>query len=225
MKLKKNFAYGIWVVMLFSLSQAAFAQDAEKITIPAGTRFKTLLQTPISSKLAELGDTVIMTLAEPIRLDATRVLPRGMEMTGKITYLKRSGRVKGRAEIYALINELNTHYGVESIVVSIDAADDVLNDEKIKTDAEGKMKSNSDAGGDVRKAVDGAILGSVVSTPIAIATQSAGAAAAGPAAGALAAILLTRGKEIRLPAGTLFRMKFDKPLTLPVSVTQQQTGR
>jgi len=195
-------------------------QDADKLTIPSGTRFKTRLETPISSKLSEVGDTIIVTLLEPMAIDAQHVLPRGTEMTGKVTFVKRAGKVKGRAEVYALINELTTNYGSEQIQVSIDAADDVANDEKIRTDEEGKLKSNKDLGDDLEDATRGASLGSLGSTPVAIATGSVGAAIAGPAAGAIAGLLLSRGKEVRLPVGTVFRMKFDKDLTLPVSTAQ-----
>jgi type IV secretion system protein VirB10 len=98
------------------------------LTIPAGTKFKTRLETPISSKLSEVGDTIIVTLLEPMVIDARYVLPRGTEMTGKVTFVKRAGKVKGRAEVYALINELTTNYGSEPIQVSIDAADDVASE-------------------------------------------------------------------------------------------------
>ena len=105
-------------------------QDSDKLTVPSGTRFKTRLETPISSKLSEVGDTIIVTLLEPMAIDAQHVLPRGTEMTGKVTFVKRPGKVKGRAEVYALINELTTNYGSEPIQVSIDAS----NDEKIRPD-------------------------------------------------------------------------------------------
>ena len=199
-------------------------QDSDKLTIAAGTRFKTRLETPISSKLSEVGDTIIVTLLEPMAIDAQHVLPRGTEMTGKVTFVKRPGKVKGRAEVYALINELTTNYGSEPIHVSIDAADDVANDAKIRPDEEGKLKYNNDLGDDVEDATRGAALGSLASTPVAIATGSVGAAIAGPAAGAIAGLLLSRGKEVRLPVGTVFRMKFDKDLTLPVSTAQVRTA-
>ncbi|HEU0004792.1 MAG TPA: hypothetical protein VFS12_02270 [Terriglobia bacterium] len=195
-------------------------QDSDKLTIPSGTKFKTRLETPISSKLSEVGDTIIVTLLEPMAIDAQHVLPRGTEMTGKVTFVKRAGKVKGRAEVYALINELTTNYGSEPIHVSIDAADDVANDEKIRTDEEGKLKSNNNLGDDVEDAARGASLGSLATTPVAIATDSVGAAIAGPAVGAIAGLLLSRGKEVRLPVGTVFRMKFDKDLTVPVSTAQ-----
>jgi len=195
-------------------------QDTDKFTIPSGTRFKTRLETPISSKLSEIGDKIIVTLLEPLVIDEHHVLPRGTEMTGKVTFVKRPGRVKGRAEVYALINELTTSYGSEPIQVSIDAADDIANDEKIRTDEEGKLKSNKDLGHDLGKATQGAAIGSLATTPVAIATESVGPAIAGPAAGAIAGLLLSRGKEVRLAAGTVFRMKFDKELTLPSSTAQ-----
>ena len=195
-------------------------QDSDKLTVPSGTRFKTRLETPISSKLSEVGDTIIVTLLEPMAIDAQHVLPRGTEMTGKVTFVKRAGKVKGRAEVYALINELTTNYGSEPIQVSIDAADDASNDEKIRPDEEGKLKSNNGLGDDLEDATRGAALGSLASTPVAIATGSVGAAIAGPAVGAIAGLLLSRGKEVRLPVGSVFRMKFDKDLILPVSTAQ-----
>ena len=211
-------------IMLLSISLTdplrILCQDSDKLKIPSGTKFKTRLETPISSKLSEVGDTIIVTLLEPMAIDDQHVLPRGTEMTGKVTFVKRAGKVKGRAEVYALINELTTNYGSEPIQVSIDAADDVANDEKIRTDEEGKLKSNKDLGDDVEDATRGASLGSLGSTPVAIATGSVGAAIAGPAAGAIAGLLLSRGKEVRLPVGTVFRMKFDKELIVPVSTTQ-----
>jgi hypothetical protein len=134
--------------------------------------------------------------------------------------VKRAGQVKGKAEVYALINELTTTFGSEPIVVSIVSADDFANDEKIRTDEEGKLISNRDLGDDIKKAGAGAGLGSIATAPVAIATENVGAAIAGPAAGALAGLLLTRGKEIRLAVGTVFRMKLDKPLTIPLSMTR-----
>ncbi len=212
------------LIMLLAISLTdplrILCQDSDKLTIPLGTKFKTRLETPVSSKLSEVGDTIIVTLLEPMAIDAQHVLPRGTEMTGKVTFVKRAGKVKGRAEVYALINELTTNYGSEPIQVSIDAADDVANDEKTLTDEEGKLKSNKDLGDDLEDVTRGASLGSLATIPVAIATDSVGAAIAGPAIGAIAGLLLSRGKEVRLPVGTVFRMKFDKELTVPVSLTQ-----
>ena len=209
-----------WNLFFFLFAISGSAQTIEQVTIPAGTKFKVRLETPISSKISEVGDKIVVTLLEPLPIDSQHALPRGIEMTGQITQVKRAGQVKGKAEVYALINELTTTYGSESIVVSIVSADDYANDEKIRTDEEGKLISNRDLGDDVKKAGAGAGLGSIATAPVAIATENVGAAIAGPAAGALAGLLLTRGKEIRLAVGTVFRMKFDKPVTIPLSMTR-----
>lgn len=193
---------------------------SQTLTIKAGTRFKAWLQTPVSTKLSEVGDLLYWKLYEPLRIDEKYVVPRGAELSGRVTLVKRPGRIKGKAELYALMDGLETHYGTEPIMVSVDAADDMANDEKIRADKEGQLKSGRSIGHDLGKASQGASLGSVASVPIAITTGSLGAAIAGPAVGALAGILLTRGKEIRLPAGTVFRMKFIGDLNIPVSVAE-----
>ena len=119
---------------------------------------------------------------------------------------------------------LETYYGTEPIAVSVDAADDVMEDEKIRADEEGKLTANPDLGHDLGKAQQGASIGSMASVPIAITTGSLGAAIAGPVAGAIVGILLTRGKEIRLPAGTVFRMKFVQDVTIPASIAEFRPG-
>lgn len=192
----------------------------QTLTIQAGTRFKASLQTPVSTKLSEVGDLLYWTLYEPLRIDEEHVLPRGTELSGRVTFVKRPGRVKGKAQLYALMDGLETYYGTESIAVSVDAADDLLQDEKIRADEEGKLKANRDLGHDLGKADRGASIGTMASIPIAISTGSLGALIVGPAVGALAGILLTRGKEIRLPAGTVFRMKFVQDVAIPASIAE-----
>jgi hypothetical protein len=193
------------------------AQNADKIVIPAGTKFRASLETPISSKISEVGDPISISLLEPIVVEDRYVLPRGTQITGRITQVTPASRSKRRAEIYALFNEIPTSYGSEAVFVSVASADDVLNDEKIKTDAEGKLKANSSKGKDLENAAKGASLGSIATTPVAIAAHSVGPAIAGPVVGAMAGILLSKGRDIRLPVGSVFRMKFDRDAVLPVS--------
>lgn len=205
-------------------TSASNRSSDQALTIQAGTRFKASLQTPVSTKLSEVGDMLYWTLYEPLRIDKEHVLPRGMEISGRVTFVKRPGRVKGKAQLYALMDGLETYYGTEPIAVSVDAADDVMEDEKIRADEEGKLKANPDLGHDLGKAQQGASLGSMASVPIAITTGSLGAAIAGPVAGAIVGILLTRGKELRLPAGTVFRMRFVQDVAIPASIAEFRPG-
>ncbi|MDE2755455.1 MAG: hypothetical protein OXU26_16115 [Acidobacteriota bacterium] len=212
-------------VGLAAQTPSARGGDSDQtITIQAGTRFKASLQTPVSTKLSEVGDLLYWTLYEPLRIDKEHVLPRGMELSGRVTFVKRPGRVKGKAQIYALMDGLETYYGTEPIAVSVDAADDLIEDEKIRADEEGKLKANPDLGHDLGRAHEGASIGSMASVPIAITTGSLGAAIAGPVVGAIVGILVTRGKELRLPAGTVFRMKFVQDVAIPTSIADFRPG-
>ena len=232
--MRREFALGALAILLglhqplglaAQTPSARNAAPAQTLTIQAGTRFKASLQTPVSTKLSEKGDHLYWTLYEPLRIDEAHVLPRGVELSGRVTFVKRPGRVKGKAQLYALMDGLETHYGTEPIAVSVDAADDILQDEKIRADEEGKLESSRDMGHDLEKAERGAQIGSMASLPIAIATASLGTVILGPAVGALAGVLLTRGKEIRLPAGTVFRMKFVQDLAIPASVAEFRPAR
>ena len=212
-------------VGLVAQSPAARGDASDQtLTIQAGTRFKASLQTPVSTKLSEVGDRLYWTLSEPLRIDKKHLLPRGMELSGRVTFVKRPGRVKGKAQLFALMDGLETYYGTEPIAVSVDAADNMIEDEKLRADGEGKLKANRDIGHDLGKARQGASIGSMASVPIAITTGSLGAAIAGPVAGAIVGILLTRGKEIRLPAGTVFRMKFVQDVAIPASIAEFRPG-
>ena len=213
------------VALVAQTPSARGATPGQALTILAGTKFKASLETPVSTKLSEVGDLLYWTLYEPLAIDDKHVLPRGTEFSGRVTFVKRPGRIKGKAQLYALMDGLETHYGTESIIVSVDAADDIANDEKIRTDEEGKLKTGRDIGDDLGKAERGARIGALASVPIAISTANVGAVILGPAVGALAGVLLTRGKEIRLPVGTVFRMKFIEDLEIPASLAEFRPGR
>ena len=71
------------LVILVFLGHASFAQEVDKVTIPSGTKFKTRLETPISSKLSEVGDTVIISLLEPLVIDCPARSRQGHRNDGK----------------------------------------------------------------------------------------------------------------------------------------------
>jgi hypothetical protein len=143
-------------LLLHPCLSPVFAEDlADKVIIPAGTKFKVSLATPLSSKLTEVGDNIIVNLSEPLRIDENHCLKRGTELNGTVTSNTRSGRVKGRAEMMVMIDKLVTDTGYKPVVVSIMTADDAIQDEKIKADEEGKLKANRDTSGDVDKALKG----------------------------------------------------------------------
>src|SRR5512138_3506004 len=68
------------------------------VVVPAGTIIPVTLTTRISTKNAKDGDGVYGKTAFPITVDNKIVIPEGAYVRGKITEIKRPGRVKGKAE-------------------------------------------------------------------------------------------------------------------------------
>src|SRR5437867_13185287 len=67
--------------------------------IPAGTPIRVTLIDGVSSRKSKSGDMFRATLAEPVVVDGTRVLEKGVKVQGRVLDAEQSGRVKGRAKI------------------------------------------------------------------------------------------------------------------------------
>ena len=63
-----------WNLFFFLFALSGSAQTIEQVTIPAGTKFKVRLETPISSKISEVGDKIVVTLLEPLPIDSQHAL-------------------------------------------------------------------------------------------------------------------------------------------------------
>jgi hypothetical protein len=74
---------------------SAFVVQAE-VTIPEGTRIRVRLETTISSGTAEEGQTVELTVADPVRIGDTTIFEEGARVTGTITEAHEKRRM-GRA--------------------------------------------------------------------------------------------------------------------------------
>src|SRR6516165_7096907 len=69
------------------------------VVVPAGTVIPVKLTSRISSKHAQDGDGIYGTTSFPITVNNKIVIPEGSHVKGKITAVKRPGRVKGKAEL------------------------------------------------------------------------------------------------------------------------------
>ena len=166
---------------------------AREVTIPANTRLSVTLTTPVASDASRVEDVVLASLAEPLVLSGTTVLPAGTELRGTVLQATRSGRVKGKAAVGFRFDRLT----VRGEVFQIRTA-------RITRDAASSRSS------DVKKGAIGAGVGAVVGG---IAGGGTGAAI-GAAAGGTGTVLATRGNEVRLPAGTTVTTTLQAPLTV-----------
>ena len=180
---------------------AAAREPAHReVTLPAGTSLPIDLRTTVASDTSHVEDRVTAALRQPVAVRGVEALPTGTRLLGHVTAADRSARVKGRARVGFRFTSLDlpgdggkTPIRTSSVVRLAPA-----------TKKEDAMKIGGGAAGG---AVIGAILG------------GGGGAAKGAAiggAGGTGVVLATRGKEVRVPAGTNLIVRLESPITVRV---------
>jgi hypothetical protein len=208
----------IFALVVF-LIQPILAQSAREATIEPETKMRIVLQTRLSSKLNEVGDPLTATLEEPIYVNNELVIPRGTEFHGKVTQVKAAGRGHKEGQLGIIFERVAMPWGEEPVSIMLTTVDDWDSQDKLKANDEGQVKGGKRG----EKTVDNVIRGSQVGAMgagVILLSGGGGAAGAGAlGAGALTGLLMTKGSEVNLQPGTIFRVKFVKPLTLPVRST------
>lgn len=168
-----------------------------EVTIPAGTALRVSVLSTLGSKTSQIEDPVRGALAEPVILSGRTALPKGTEITGTVTDVKESARVKGKAMLAFRFERLlfdgETH--------------------RIQT-ARVTVEAQQNKGDDVKKGGAGAGLGAIVGG---IAGGGTGAAI-GAVAGGTGAVLATKGREVEIPPGTVVSALLQSALTIRVPV-------
>jgi hypothetical protein len=173
-----------------------------EITIPAGTTLPLTLRSAVGSDTSNVEDQVRATLRSPIRAQGVEALPAGTAFVGHVTDAERSGRVKGRARIAFRFTRADLPGAGEQL--------DLRTGTVSRLAPATKKRDAATIGGG---AVGGAIIGGIVGGG-----DGAAKGAAIGGAGGTGVVLSTRGKEVRLPAGTAVSVKLTAPLTVRVRV-------
>jgi type IV secretion system protein VirB10 len=185
------------------------------VTVPAGTRVPLALQHSISTKNARTGDRVYLRSTFPVAHNNRILIPPGTYVQGVIGRVKRPGRVSGRAEVLlhftAMIFPNGYTVSLPGAVENVPDAEDA----KIK-DKEGTIQSEGQAGTEAATVAGTAASGTLIGG-LSQGGKGAGIGAGVGAGVGLAAVLLTRGKDVRLDPGTLVEMVLQRPLTLEES--------
>jgi hypothetical protein len=173
-----------------------------EVTVPAGTILPLDLSTAVASDTSSVEDPIRATLRRAITIGGVEVLPAGAVLTGHVTDAKRSARVKGRGRIAFRFNQidLRSHGGRTEIRTAT-----------VAREAPGTKKK------DATKIGIGAAGGAIVGGLIGGGDGAAKGAAVGGGAGT-AAVLATRGEEVRLGEGADLSVRLTAPLTVRVPV-------
>ena len=180
--------------------------------IPAGTKIPLVLRQSIWTKNAKENDSVYAATNFPVVVDGQMVIPPGTYVQGIVSQVKRAGRVKGRAELLVHFTSLVYPSGYTVLLPgAVDSAPDV--DGKVK----GKEGTVEGAGGKGKDAGTIAQTGGYGTLIGGLAGQSGKGAAVGGGLGAaagLAAVLFTRGPDLKIENGTAIDMVLERPVTV-----------
>jgi len=203
--------------LIVALSAAARPQTSREATVEVDTKAKLILQTRLSSKLSEVGDPVTAVLDEPIYVGSDLVIPRGTEFKGRVTAVKAAGRGQKAGNIAIAFERVSMPWGDEQVFIALAGIDDWDKNEKMKANDEGKVSGGHRGEKTAENVYRSAGIGGAATGVILLSGGGAAAGAATLGGGLLAGLLLTKGGEIQVNPGAVFRVKFVKPLTLPVS--------
>ncbi|MFY9554736.1 MAG: hypothetical protein WAV47_08490 [Blastocatellia bacterium] len=230
--------YAVAVALLIITSHEVLAVQqgpppAREATIQGETKARLTLQSQINSKLSEADDTITATLAEPIYVEGQMVLPRGAEFHGQIIRVAPAKRGPRRSNMSIVFDRVVTPSGEVPISAQVTAIDDWDREETIKADREGKLKGGGQGGKTLQNMHLGSQLGfsaAIIGVTLGGAAgasggQALGIGGVGLAAGMLGGLLLTKGSEIRASPGTILRIIFTKPATVPVTTQSSASLR
>ena len=177
------------------------------VVVAAGTVIPVTLTSRINTKNAKDGDGVYGKTTFPITINNKIVIPEGSFVRGKVTEVRRPGRVKGKAELTLNFQTLVLPSGITVPIYTSLGGVGGAGERKGEATVQGDSSKGEDAKTVGTTASQGALIG-------VIADRGRGAAVGGGvgAAAGAAAVLLTRGKDLVLEPGTTIEIVLDRPL-------------
>jgi hypothetical protein len=178
------------------------APDYRDVVVPAGTVLSVELRSRVASDASQVEDAIAGRLRRPIVIKGLTAIPAGTALAGHVTDVDRSGRVKGRARVAFRFNQLDLPGAGNRV--------------PIRTNVIARMAPATKKA-DAAKIGGGAAAGAVIGAIVGGGDGAAKGAAIGGGAGT-GVVLATRGKEVRLPAGTPVAVRLLQPITVRVRI-------
>ncbi len=168
------------------------------VTLKSGTELSVRLSESVSSKRNQDGDTFEAELDQDLVVDGKVVAPEGTKVVGRLTNVKRSGKVEGRATLSLALTQLVI--GEETYPIRTN-----------RLDFEAKGTGKEDA----KKIGIATGIGAAIG---AIAGGGKGAAIGGAigAGAGTGAVLATSGDEVEFGVEQLFNFRLTRDVELPV---------
>ena len=178
------------------------------VVVPAGTVIPVKLISRISTKHSKDGEGIYGRTSFPITVGNRIVIPEGSFVKGKISEVKRPGRVKGKAELTLTFQTLVLPSGVTLPLYTSLGGADGAGERKGEATVQGDASKGDDAKTIGVATAQGGLIGVIADRGV----KGAAVGGAGGAAVGVAAVLLTRGKDLVLEPGTTIEIVLDRPL-------------
>lgn len=206
-----------------SATATTSAESKNEVVIPAGTKIPVALKHAVSTKGAREGDSVYAETTFPVVQNDRVLIPAGTYVQGRISNVKRAGRIKGRAEV--LIHFTTLIYPSGYTVILPGSIENVPGADKTSMKGqEGTIRQDSQTGEKIGTAAGTAATGTLVG---AVAGGGKGALIGAGVGGAVgtAIAMLTRGNDVKLDAGTTLEMIIQRPVPLDPNRVPSTAGR
>jgi hypothetical protein len=177
----------------------AIAQNAHKITVPAGTRILIRMADSIDSSKQQAGYRFNGSLETNLQADNVVVAPRGTSVFGRLASASSAGKMSGSSEL-----------GLELTDIVINGTSYPL------LTAMYEIKGSGEGSKTARKVVGGAGLGALIGG-IAGGGKGAGIGALAGAGAGTAVAATKKGQQVSIPSESLIEFQLTQPVTLPVA--------
>jgi hypothetical protein len=178
--------------------ERAIVRADRNITIPAGTILRLRVNRGFGSDISRVEDPVPATLARSIVIGGQTVLPAGSSASGYVVEATRPGKVKGRGRVAVRFTRITP--------ASESASYNMQTRSWVAVAPATKKKDALTIG---IPAAGGAAIGALVDGK-----KGAGIGAAVGGGAGTAAVLTTRGKEVRVGRGATLAVRLSAPLTI-----------
>ena len=186
-----------------SLSAAPRERD---VTIPAGTVLHLRIENAVGSDISRVEQPVRAELTRPVVVRGRTVIATGSAAFGNVVAVRKAGHLKQRSLVTMRFSELRPRGESEAVPIRTRS-----------WSALGPSLQKRDLEGLGIPAAGGAVIGGLIGG-----AKGAGiGAAVGGGAGA-GRLMVTRGKDVRVPRGSLIAVRLSQPARVEVPVAAER---
>jgi VWFA-related protein len=182
------------------------------LTVNPGERLFLQLETPVNTSGSQVGDQVEFRTTEDTLVGGLVAIPRGSSVSGRVSKIRRPGRLKGRAEIGFSVDQVTladgTSFPLRVLLVRAGFTQVSANKGEPSLKGEGGEGFSlvSIAGGGIQGAVVGGVFGGAVGLGIGFVSE-----------------LVRRAPDLDLPRDMAFEVAFRRPLNVTAAAAQRAT--